>query len=186
MKNKTFLFSLLTVAIFIFSSCLKDEESDFEKQVKIDDEIISQYLADSSIQAKKHTTGLYYQVITSNNNGTSLVKNNVVDFYYTISLLDGTILETTNNQDSMPARLKLLNGSLIPEGLDYGISLMKVGEKYNFFIPSYLAFGNYSCSVFSENSIFMVEAEVINVQSEEDIYDMQFDSKFCRSKIPFL
>jgi FKBP-type peptidyl-prolyl cis-trans isomerase len=186
MKDKALLFSLFSIIILIFSSCQKDEESDFEKQVKIDDEIISQYLADSSIQAKKHSTGFYYQVITSNNSGKSLVENNVINFYYTVSLLNGTILESTNKRNNTPAQLKLLNSSLIPIGLDYGIDLMKVGEKYRFFIPSYLAFGNYSCSVFEENSIFIVDVKVDSIQSEEDVYEMQFDSirSFVSKKYP--
>ncbi len=186
MRDKIFLFSLFTLTILLFSSCLKDEESDFEKQVKIDDRIINQYLTDSSIQAKRHNSGLYYQIITSDKKGKSLVEDNVVSFYYKISLLDGTILEINDQQNGKLARLKLLNHSIIPEGLDYGIALMKTGEKYRFFIPSYLAFGSYSCSAFEKSSIFIVDVEVASVQSEEVVYDIQHDSvqSFVSKKYP--
>lgn len=159
----------------MFSSCLKDD-SDYERQVKIDDQIISKYLMDNNIQAQKNSIGFYYKVITPNNSGTTLKQDDVVSFYYTVSLLNGTLLETNDQPDDQPAQFKLLNYAMIPEGLDYGISKMKVGEKYRFFIPSYLAFGSYGCSDFPANSNFIIDVEVADTQSETEINDIQLDS----------
>lgn len=157
-----------------FISC-NDSESDYDKQVKIDDQKINNYLADS-IQAKKHSSGIYYQVLNSNSEGKSLVQDNVVDFYYKISLLDGTVLEEATKAKDAPARFKLLNNTIVPQGLDYGISLMRVGEKYRFFIPSYLAYGSYSNSSFPANSIFIIDVEVAKEQNETDMDVEQLDS----------
>jgi FKBP-type peptidyl-prolyl cis-trans isomerase len=158
-----------------FISCNKDNESDYEKQVKIDDQKIITYLSDS-IQAQKHSSGFYYQVLESNNDGKSLAQDNVVDFYYKISLLDGTVLEEIVKGKDAPARFKLLNNTIVPQGLDYGISLMRVGDKYRFFIPSYLAYGGYSSSLFPAYAIFIVEVEVAKEQSDTDINVAQLDS----------
>lgn len=166
--------SILLLALLAFS-CDWNEDSSYEKQVKADDEKILKYLADS-IQAKKNAAGFYYQVLKANAEGQSLVKKNVVDFYYKVSLLGGAKLEEATVAGGAPARFKLLANAIVPEGLDVGISLMKVGEKYRFFIPSYLAYGSYYTADLPANSILMVEVEVVRSQSETAIETAQLDS----------
>lgn len=158
-----------------FSSCLDIKDSVYDRQSAADDQKISKYLSDNHIEATKHFMGFYYQVLTANETGAALVQNDVVDFKYKISLLDGTLLE-----DSMlakkPAKLKLLNYSIVPQALDQGISLMKVGSKYRFYIPSNLAFGNYQSSGFPSNSILIADVQVLKKQSETDVEVAQLDS----------
>jgi FKBP-type peptidyl-prolyl cis-trans isomerase len=177
MRTKNLLFRsalLIILSSVALTSCLG--ESDYERQVKIDDKIISDYLAENDIQAQKHASGLYYKVITENSTGTALTKNDVVSFYYSISKLDGTLLESINKDEYAPAQVKLLTYTIIPEGLDYGIDLMRVGEKFRFYVPSYLAYGSYSCSDFSANTNFIIDIEVTDVQSESEIDEIQLDS----------
>jgi FKBP-type peptidyl-prolyl cis-trans isomerase len=107
--------------------------------------------------------------LTENNTGTSLNRGNVVSFYYSISLLDGTVLQSISKENGdKPLQFCLLSNTMVPEGVDYGISLMKVGEKYQFFVPSYLAYGSYSCAYFQVNSNFIVDIEVTDVETEND------------------
>jgi len=177
MRTKNLLFRsalLIILSSVALTSCLG--ESDYERQVKIDDKIISDYLAENDIQAQKHASGLYYKVITENSTGTALTKNDVVSFYYSISKLDGTLLESINKDENAPVQVKLLTYTIIPEGLDYGIDLMRVGEKFRFYVPSYLAYGSYSCSDFSTNTNFIIDIEVTDVQSESEIDEIQLDS----------
>ncbi len=177
---------ILLISPVLFTSCLKDD-SDYEKQVKIDDLNIQTYLQEHNITAQKHYSGIYYRKITENNTGTSLTRNNVVSFYYTIqriqsatssSYFPGTepIESISRENGDKPLQFALLTNTMIPQGLDYGISLMKVGEKYQFFIPSYLAYGSYACAFFPANSNFMVEVEVVGVNTETEIDDIQLDS----------
>ena len=165
------------------SSCDQFKDSDYDIQAKADDQRINKYLTDNNIQASKQSTGFYYQVLTSNDAGTSLVQDNVVDFYYKVSLLDGTVLEDSISAKK-PARFKLLNNTMVPEALDKGISLMKVGAKYRFFIPSNLAYGDYRSSSFPAKSIFIIDVQTAKAQSETDIEVTQLDSidHFVKSK----
>lgn len=163
-------------------------ETDYEKQVKIDDQILYKYMADNNLQAQKHTEGFYYQVITANPTGAALKKNDVVSFYYTITNLNqqtltlhnsfvaATPIETNELPGQKPAQFKLLTYSIIPEGLDYAVSMMRVGEKYRFYIPSYLAYGSYSTSDFSANSNFIIDIRIVDAKTESEIDDIQIDS----------
>ena len=184
--NLLYAVVILLISPMLFTSCLKDD-SDYDKQVKIDDLNIQTYLSEHNIQAQKHYSGIYYRKITENNTGTSLTKNNVVSFYYTIQRIQpatsssyfpdaGPIESISRENGDKPLQFALLTNTMIPQGLDYGISLMKVGEKYQFFIPSYLAYGSYSCALFPANSIFMVEIEVVGVNTESEIDEIQHDS----------
>ncbi len=177
---------ILLISPVLFTSCLKDD-SDYDKQVKIDDQIIQDYLTLNTISAQKHYSGIYYRKITENNTGTSLTKNNVVSFYYTIQRIQpasssshfpdaGPIESISRENGDKPLQFALMTNTMIPQGLDYGISLMKVGEKYQFFIPSYLAYGSYSCPLFPANSNFIVEIEVVGVNTETEIDEIQHDS----------
>lgn len=160
--------------IFSVLSCQK-EESYYEKQAKIDDQKISDYLTQNHIQAAQHYSGLYYQILTQNESGAALAANDVVDFKYKISLLDGTVIEDSLNAKK-PARLKLLDYSVVPGAFDWGISLMKVGATYRFFIPSNLAYGDYRSSLFPSQAIFIADVKVYGKHSETDIDEAQLDS----------
>ena len=75
-----------------------------------------------------------------------------------------------------PAYLKLGSFSVIPEGLDYGIKMMRVGEMYRFYIPSYLAFGDYWTEEFPAGAIFEITVKVNAKYTESQIETMQMDS----------
>ncbi|MCK9627483.1 MAG: FKBP-type peptidyl-prolyl cis-trans isomerase [Bacteroidales bacterium] len=175
---------ILLISPVLFTSCLKDD-SDYEKQVKIDDRIINTYLTNHNIQAQKHYSGIYYRKIKENITATSLTRYNVVSFYYTIYRLDEGMYYITSQQPiqsiskangDKPLQFCLLSNTMVPQGLDYGISLMKVGEIFEFYIPSYLAYGSYGCSLFPANSNFVVVVEVVGVDTETGVEHNQLDS----------
>lgn len=177
MRKSNLMMVAVAVMAVVFSatSCLKSE-SEYEKQVKIDDKILADFIAAQSVTAQKHSTGFYYQVIEPNDEGAALKKNDVVIFDYSIYTLSGTLIQTNTIEGGVPAMLKLQTMTVIPEALDYGVSLMKVGEKYRFYIPSYLAYGSYSTADFSPHTNFIVDLEVTDVKSEDEIEAAQKDS----------
>ena len=178
---------LIAMSSLMLFSC-SIGETDYERQVKIDDQILYKYMADNNIQAQKHSEGFYYQVLTANSAGAALKKNDVVSFYYTITNLNplsmalqnsfvaATPIETNELPGTKPAQFKLLTYSIIPEGLDYAVSMMRVGEKYRFYIPSYLAYGSYSTSDFTANSNFIIDIRIVDAKTETEIDDIQRDS----------
>lgn len=186
MKMKKNLIVMLAVVFTAFGaqSCLKSD-NDYAKQKKVDDQILAEFVAANAATATRHSTGFYYMSIPAltldavPNSGAELKKNDVVSFNYKISLLNGTVIETNvndANRGGEPAMMKLMTYTVIPEALDYGVGLMKVGDNYRFFIPSYLAYGSYATKDFGPHSNFIVDIQVTGVQSESAIDDIQRDS----------
>jgi FKBP-type peptidyl-prolyl cis-trans isomerase len=205
LRSVLFVFSFV-VGGLVAVSC-SGLESDYAKQQKIDDEIIGKYLSDNNIQAQRHSAGFYYLPLynialnSSAQAGSAqsslgaiqsnvspilgaLKQKDIVSFYYTISLLNGTVIESNEGVGSgaepkaEPAKFRLLSQTIIPEGLDYGIKLMSVGQRYRFYMPSYLAYGNYSTSYLPVNSNLIIEIEVVGVQTQTQIDDIERDSIF--------
>lgn len=184
MKRSLILMLAVIFAAFGAQSCLKGD-NDYEKQKKYDDNLLAEFIAFHNLSATRHSTGFYYMDITSeslssvattkSNVEAELKKGDVVTFYYKMSLLSGPLVET-NLLGGKPAKFKLMSYTVIPEALDEGVSLMRVGSKYRFFIPSYLAYGSYSTSDFGLHSNFIVEIEVTGKETESDLEDFQRDS----------
>ncbi len=168
------LLLIFTVA-FAASSCLK-LDSDYDKQVQLDDERLNTYFEQNGINPQKHSKGFYYMPMMQTQSGAELNANDVVSFYYTISLLDGTVIETNNLPDKEPAKVKLLSYTIIPEGLDFAIRMMRVGEEYRFFMPSYLAYGSYKSADFDAYSLFKIDVKVVAVHTEGQINAILQDS----------
>ena len=184
MKKNFILMMAVVFAAFGAQSCLKSD-NDYKKQQKVDDKILAEFVATSAATATRHSEGFYYMNIPSMtldaipNSGKELKKDDVVSFNYKISLLNGNVIETNVgdvSEGSQPAMIKLMTYTVIPEAIDYGIRLMKVGETFRFFIPSYLAYGSFSTKDFGPHSNFIVDIEVTGVQSESELDDIQRDS----------
>jgi len=181
MKLKSFnikiipVLTLSLVVLTILSSCI-DTESDLEKRMKDDDEKITTHLTKNQIDATKHERGFYYQELTDNANGQTLNTGDVVDFYYKISILNGTVIDESIESRDTVSQFRLGYWSIIPVGLDYGVAMMKTGEKYRFFMPSYLAFGYVPGINFESYSNFIIDIEVLGKKTTTDIDDAQLDS----------
>lgn len=165
---------ILVLSIFL-SSCI-DTESDLEKRMKADDAIITKYLTDNEIQATKHDQGFYYQKLIDNPGGKTLQTGDVVDFYYKISLINGPVIDESIESRDTISQFRLGYWAIIPIGLDYSISLMKTGEKYRFFMPSFLAYDYISFSNSESYSNLVIDIEVLNKKTTTEIDDAQLDS----------
>lgn len=164
----------MSLLILLFSAC-KEEESQLEKWRRVEDEKITKYLADKNISAIKDPSGIYYEVLKENEAGQAVHTNDIISVFYDIKTLEGKQLEKTT--DSLAPVLFLHNyQSVIPLGLDYGVHLMKQGEKFRFYIPSALAYGDYKSDDFEPNTIFIVELEVAGIQTLSDRNNLEMDS----------
>lgn len=113
-------------------------------EIKTEDEIyfeeaemIQNYIEVNQIDAEAYPNSLYHQILeegTGNKPGIS----SQVEFHFTRKYLDGTIIETSKEND--PITVYLNNNQLV-KGLEDGLLLMREGEKANLIMPSRLAFG---------------------------------------------
>ncbi|MGF1925358.1 MAG: FKBP-type peptidyl-prolyl cis-trans isomerase [Bacteroidia bacterium] len=153
---KTKILLILFLAVGVFSSC-KKEDYDPEKQAAIDEALITDFIAKNSIVAVKHSTGIYYQIITPGSGTFNFTGNTQVTVNYEGRLLNGSVFDKSN----APATFAL--GNLIT-GWQVGIPLIKKGGKIRLIIPSTLAYMNQARTGIPENSVLDFTVELTNVQ----------------------
>ena len=175
-RGKT-LFSLIFIVI-LFQNCLDDDETDFERRVRIDNETITAYLESNNIPVKQDIDGYFYQKIKENSTGKSISDNDVLSIYYHMTLLNGEKVDSANATNGGPVKLGFdqRRVTLAPTGLYLGISTMREGEVYKFFMPSYLAYGSYTYKqLIPANSIFIIDVELVKIEDEDDQEQIEQD-----------
>ena len=124
--------------------------------------------AAAQIELDKHSkgfeitkSGLRYQII-QRGSGITPEKNNTVSVHYKGQLIDGTVFDSSYKRNQ-PIEFKLGVGQVIP-GWDEGISLLKVGDKARFVIPSYLAYGSQGAGgVIPPNANLIFDVELVKI-----------------------
>ena len=108
---------------------------------------------------KVTSTGLQYRVIKEGEGATPAATDEVT-VHYTGKLLDGTVFDSSINRGE-PATFPL--NRVIP-GWTEGLQLMKEGAKYEFMIPSDLAYGPQGIpNAIPPHAILIFEVELIKV-----------------------
>ena len=129
---------------------------------------IEEEKAATQIELDKHSkgfeitkSGLRYQIIQKGS-GITPKKNNTVSVHYKGQLIDGTVFDSSYKRNQ-PIEFKLGVGQVIP-GWDEGISLLKVGDKARFVIPSYLAYGSQGAGgVIPPNANLIFDVELVKI-----------------------
>jgi FKBP-type peptidyl-prolyl cis-trans isomerase len=109
---------------------------------------------------KTMASGLQYKVIKSGS-GEAPKKSDTVKVHYHGTLIDGTVFDSSVNRGE-PVTFAL--DQVIP-GWTEGLQLMKVGDKWQLFLPSKLAYGERSPSPeIGPNSALIFEVELLGIE----------------------
>jgi FKBP-type peptidyl-prolyl cis-trans isomerase len=81
--------------------------------------------------------------------------------HYHGTLIDGTVFDSSVERGT-PISFPL--SGVIP-GWTEGLQLMKVGDKYRFFIPSELAYGEAGAGPIPPNSTLIFEVELLGIET---------------------
>ena len=110
----------------------------------------------------KTESGLRYQIIQEGN-GAKAEKGQTVSVHYKGQLTDGTVFDSSYKRNQ-PIDFALGAGQVIP-GWDEGISLLKIGDKARFVIPSDLAYGSAGAGgVIPPNATLVFDVELVNAK----------------------
>lgn len=115
------------------------------------------------VAAGFHATpsGLRYKMIQKGD-GAKAQKGKIVSVHYEGSLLSGQVFDSSYKRNS-PIDFELGIGQVIP-GWDEGISLLQVGDKARFVIPSELAYGSAGAGgVIPPNASLIFDVELMKV-----------------------
>ena len=105
----------------------------------------------------KTESGLLYQVIKLGDGGPKPTATSDVEVRYRGELIDGTVFD----ESKTPITLNL--GRVIA-GWTEGLQLMSVGDKYKFFIPYDLAYGENGQGNIKPYSTLIFEVELVNIK----------------------
>jgi FKBP-type peptidyl-prolyl cis-trans isomerase len=164
-KFNRYLFLLISAVIL--SSCLgKYVENDIDKIYRENEAQILEFASKNNLNLSKDpSTGLYYRILESNPSG--LVADAKYDFYvaFKLSKLDGTVIDEKTAVDSLRINLYLTD---VFDGFLASLLLLKEKEKGQFFIPSYLAYGNNPPANIQKNEVIILEIEILDLISEDE------------------
>ncbi|MBY0543564.1 MAG: FKBP-type peptidyl-prolyl cis-trans isomerase [Sphingobacteriaceae bacterium] len=145
----------LFLIVGAFSSCKKELSP--EKQAAKDDALIVEFIAKNSIVAVKHSSGVYYQVI-SDGSGARPTLANEVTVGYTGKLLNGNVFDKSN-----PTATFALNRLIV--GWQIGVPLIKKGGSIRLIVPSGLAYGSSSPGLgIPKNAVLDFTIDLIDVK----------------------
>ena len=139
---------------------------DFNKskadRIKKEKENELKMLKDLSKGFSKTSSGLLYK-FEKENNSHKPSNGNKVKVHYKGMLLDGTVFDSSFKRNQ-PIEFTLGVGQVI-KGWDEGISLLGIGDKASFIIPSDLAYGASGAGgVIPPNAILIFEVELISAE----------------------
>lgn len=122
------------------------------------------YLASNKSKegVKVTDSGLQYKVLTQGS-GDKAKLGAVVKVHYKGTLIDGTEFDSSYKRNE-PIEFPLEKGALI-EGWIEGLQLMNPGSKFEFVIPSELAYGDRPRPSIPANSALVFEVELIEVKA---------------------
>jgi len=110
---------------------------------------------------EKTSSGLRYKIIQKGD-GPKAEKGKTVAVHYQGSLESGQVFDSSYSR-KQPIEFPLGMGQVIP-GWDEGISLLKVGDKARFVIPSELAYGSRGAGgVIPPNATLIFDVELVSV-----------------------
>ncbi|MDX5422883.1 MAG: FKBP-type peptidyl-prolyl cis-trans isomerase [Hymenobacteraceae bacterium] len=152
----------------MFEQQMQEAQVRAEKQLKVDDEKIQQYIKDKNLQnVQKTESGVYYTV-TQPGKGPQANAGDQVTVHYDLSFLDGKQVESSRNNPMSggePFTFTLGQGQVI-RGWDEAIQELNKGSKATLLIPSPLAYGEQDRGPdMPANSILRFDIELVDVKN---------------------
>jgi FKBP-type peptidyl-prolyl cis-trans isomerase len=152
--------AVIAVILIVFGGSSPLPASEVTRQTN------AQFLAENGARDGVTTTasGLQYEAITEAADGTSPVESDRVTVHYEGRLLDGTVFDSSYDR-GQPATFGL--GQVI-SGWTEGLQYMTVGDKYTFWIPSELAYGQNppQGSGIPVNALLVFDVELLGINGD--------------------
>lgn len=153
--KKVLLASFVALAL-LSAGCLKDNTCN-SKSIASEDAAMQSFASANSITATRHSTGMYYQIVTQGS-GPAPTSTSLLSVKYTGKLTNGTVFD---QQTGAPVSLRL--DQVIP-GWKVGLPLIQKGGVIKLIIPSSMGYGCATVGPIPPNSILYFEIELVDVQ----------------------
>lgn len=150
------LIAIVALAVFWFNRNAANKAAAIDN-IRIGNEFLAQNKTNEGVI--ETDSGLQYQVLKKGEGTEHPSATSKVTVHYHGTLLDGTVF------DSSVDRGKSLSFGLnqVIKGWTEGVQLMTVGDKFKFYIPSNLGYGNSAAGKITPGSLIIFEVELLAI-----------------------
>lgn len=148
---------VVALAIFFFTKNSNDKELALANNAAAKDFLATNKSIENVVET---ASGLQYQILEKGEGTEHPSATSKVTVHYHGTLLDGSVFESTV-AGGKPISFGL---NQVISGWTEGVQLMAVGDKFKFFIPSNLAYGNSTSGKIKAGSLIMFEITLLNIQ----------------------
>lgn len=148
---------VIGLVIFYFTKQASNKKAAAEN-IAIGKDFLAKNKANEGIE--ETASGLQYQVLHKGDGIEHPSPSATVKVHYHGTLLDSTVFDSSVERGE-PISLPL---NRVISGWTEGIQLMVVGDKYKFFIPSELGYGNAATGKITPGSLLIFEVELFEIQ----------------------
>lgn len=147
---------VLAGVIFYFYTSMNDQKA-AQENIRLGHEFLTQNKTKEGVITT--ASGLQYQVLTQGDGTVHPKASDTVTVHYHGTLLDGTVFDSSVDRGE-PIAFPL---NRVIKGWTEGVQLMVVGDKYRFFIPSDLAYGNRNAGKIGGGSVLIFDVELLKI-----------------------
>ncbi|MCG6201121.1 FKBP-type peptidyl-prolyl cis-trans isomerase [Psychromonas antarctica] len=154
--SKIIIVALILVALFfVFQRFSSSKNAPQNIQIGVE------FLADNGQQEGVESTasGLQYVILTKGEGTVHPTAKSNVKVHYHGTLIDGTVFDSSVDRGE-PISFGL---NQVIAGWTEGVQLMVVGDKFRFYIPSNLAYGNRAAGKIPAGSLLIFDVELIAI-----------------------
>lgn len=147
---------IIALAIFWFKRSAENKAI-AEENIKIAQQFLAKNKQEDGIV--ETASGLQYQILRRGEGTEHPSATSKVTVHYHGTLIDGTVF------DSSLVRQQSLSFGLnqVIKGWTEGLQLMRVGDKFKFFIPAHLGYGNNATGKITPGSLLIFEVELLAI-----------------------
>ncbi|NOU52547.1 FKBP-type peptidyl-prolyl cis-trans isomerase [Pseudoalteromonas sp. JBTF-M23] len=154
---------ILLVVILVLAGLVYKQSKTQKQSSQFNRKAAQEFLAQNATKEGIQTTasGLQYEVLQSGSGEVHPTETSKVKVHYHGTLLDGAVFDSSVLRDS-PISFGL--NQVIP-GWTEGVQLMKVGDKFRFFIDPDLGYGDRAAGKIEPGSLLIFEVELLAIES---------------------
>lgn len=151
------LAAVVALIVFYFTKNSGNKKAAVEN-IAIGNDFLAQNKA--NVDVLTTASGLQYQILNKGTGTTHPTASSTVKVHYHGTLLDGTVFDSSVERQA-PISFPL---NRVIAGWTEGVQLMVEGDKFKFFIPPQLAYGNSAAGKIQPGSTLIFEVELLEIQ----------------------
>ncbi len=165
---------LAVLFLSILSSCLSGLESDLERAIERDDRLVKEFLQRNNLEAVETALGYFFIKESVHEEAEQIENGDVLGVYYEIRTLEGQLIERYFDENLPPRIFSHSEGGLVPRAMNFAAGLAREGEVINLYVPSYLAYRDYSFQqLIPPNANLNIRVKYAKIFSEDELPEVE-------------